>query len=380
MPVSLSFWEKEAFFQDIDVMVIGSGIVGLHAAIALKEKQADLRVVVIERGSLPAGASTRNAGFACFGSMTELLDDLSSGEEDAVWALVEKRWRGLQNLRQRLGDQAIDFCPWGGYELFREEESAVHLACLDQMAYFNQQLEGIIGEKSVFEQADQRLGELGFAGIPHLIYNKAEGQLHTGKMMARLLALAQSMGISIYNGMEVSGIKEEQGGVSIEMAEGWVLRAHKIIVATNGLTRRLLPDLAVNPARNQVLITKPISGLKIKGTFHYDRGFFYFRNVENRLLLGGGRCLDLRGEETDEFGLTPKIQGALLDLLRSTILPNQAFVIEQWWSGIMGIGDKKVPIVKQLGNHITVAVRLGGMGVAIGALVGEEAAQLVIDG
>ena len=73
-PTTLSFWERDSFFNDIDVVIIGSGIVGLSTALSLRERDATLRIAIIERGAMPTGASTRNAGFACFGSITELLD------------------------------------------------------------------------------------------------------------------------------------------------------------------------------------------------------------------------------------------------------------------------------------------------------------------
>src|ERR1043165_8455896 len=116
--MNLSFWERSTFFSDMDVVIIGSGIVGLNAALALRKKNKHLRIVVLERGILPSGASSKNAGFACFGSPSELLDDLKKQSEDAVFSLVEKRWKGLLRLRKNLGDKAIDLHNWGGYEVF----------------------------------------------------------------------------------------------------------------------------------------------------------------------------------------------------------------------------------------------------------------------
>jgi hypothetical protein len=43
----------------------------------------------------------------------------------------------------------------------------------------------------------------------------------------------------------------------------------------------------------------------------------------------------------------------------------------------MGIGNKKKPILKQLSNNVSCGVRLGGMGVAIGASVGRDLADLI---
>jgi hypothetical protein len=36
---------------------------------------------------------------------------------------------------------------------------------------------------------------------------------------------------------------------------------------------------AVKPARAQVLITEPIDNLDVRGTFHLDCGYYYFRNI-----------------------------------------------------------------------------------------------------
>ena len=58
-------------------------------------------------------------------------------------------------------------------------------------------------------------------------------------------------------------------------------------------------------------------------------------------------------------------------------MPNQKFEIESTWSGILGVGNTKKPIVQTISKNVSVAVRLGGMGVAIGSLVGEEGAELI---
>ena len=130
-------------------------------------------------------------------------------------------------------------------------------------------------------------------------------------------------------------------------------------------------------ARAQVLITSPIKDLHIKGTFHLDEGYYYFRNIDNRILLGGGRNLDFKTEETTQFGQTNRIQNKLESLLKTIILPNNEFEITHRWSGIMGVGNQKKPIVKQLSEHTYCGIRLGGMGVAIGSLVGKELADLL---
>jgi hypothetical protein len=95
-------------------------------------------------------------------------------------------------------------------------------------------------------------------------------------------------------------------------------------------------------------------------------------------LLGGGRNLDFKGEETAEFGLTDQIQQRLERLLRERIIPGKDFAVEQRWSGIMGMGPLKTTIIQPVSSNVFCAVRMGGMGVAIGSLVGEDAARLVM--
>lgn len=375
---SPSFWERASFLSGIDLAVIGSGIVGLSAAIHFKERRPQSRVVVLERGALPLGASTRNAGFACFGSLTELMDDLEKQAEDQVFVLVEKRWRGLQRLRSRIGDAVMDFQLSGNFEIFREDEEQVYQKCLDQIEYFNKKVQPITGSASTYCRSDEAAGHFGFKNVKHLIKNSCEGQLHTGKMMRRLISLAQEKGVEIFSGVQIENLEDSTSGPVLETAQGWELRPAKVLAATNGFARQLLPALDVQPARNQVIITHPVPGLKVKGCFHYDRGYVYFRNVDDRILLGGARNLDFETEKTEQFGDTDLIQRALSGLMSEMILPGQKWSLDMCWSGIMGVGPEKKPIVQKWTENIAVAVRMGGMGVAIGTLVGEEGAELLI--
>jgi len=374
----LSYWERETFFKNLDVAVVGSGIVGLAAAIHLKTLDPKLRVAVLERGPLPIGASTRNAGFACFGSMTELLDDLTHMSEDDVLAVVEKRWRGLQRLRALVGDANLDFQMLGGYEMFTSEEADIFEKCRAQIPDFNHKIGKITGHSEVYKIVDERLPRFGFQGVRHLILNQAEGQVHTGKMMSALLKTAIERGVQVFNGFSIKDLKDSSQGVEIETESGWTIRVPKVLVAVNGFAKRLFPHADVYPARNQVLITQPIPGLAVEGCFHYDRGYFYFRNLDGRILLGGGRNLDLEKEKTDEFGSNDLIRKALYELLETVICPGQKVEIDAWWTGILGLGPVKKPIIERFSPNVTVAVRLSGMGVAIGTLVGQEGAELVL--
>ena len=370
--MNLSYWELKNWFTNIDYTIVGSGIVGLHAALRLRERFPDSKILVLEKGMLPQGASTKNAGFACFGSLSEIIDDLKSHSEEEVIQLIEKRWKGLQLLRKNLGDDAIDFKPFGGYELFLKNDDTNYDLSLNKMSFVNEILKPVF-KTTVFAKEIERFR---FNGIKeYLIFNPFEAQIDTGNMMQALLKKANSNNILILNQQMVTEYHESKSDVQVAIGD-FNFKTKKIVFATNGFASSITNG-AVKPARAQVLITEPIPNLDIKGTFHLDKGYYYFRNIDDRILIGGGRNLDFEGETTSEFGETAIIQNQLEYLLKNVILPNQDFKVEHRWSGIMGLGSSKNPIVSQLSEHVYCGVRLGGMGVAIGSLIGTELADLI---
>lgn len=369
--MQLSYWELKNWFTNVDFTIVGSGIVGLHVGLRLREKYPDSKILILEKGMLPQGASTKNAGFACFGSISEIIEDLKTHTEEEVIQLIQKRWNGLQLLRKNLGDAAIDFKPYGGYELFLKEDESSFQECSNKLSFINEILKPIFKTDVYAKEVDR----FDFGGInEYLIFNPFEAQIDTGNMMQALLKKAVEQDILILNQQIVTSFLDNENNVEVALGD-FSFTTKKLLFATNGFANELTKG-GVKPARAQVLITAPIPNLDIKGTFHLDKGYYYFRNVGDRILLGGGRNLDFETETTTEFGQTEIVQKKLEDLLKKVILPNQDVRIEHRWSGIMGIGNSKKPIVSQLSENVYCGVRLGGMGVAIGSLIGTELADL----
>jgi gamma-glutamylputrescine oxidase len=367
-----SYWEIKEWFTNVDFTIVGSGIVGLNCALNLKTKFPKAKILVLEKGMLPQGASSKNAGFACFGSLSELIDDLENHTEEEVFNLVQKRWDGLQLLRKNLGNKAIDFQQNKGYELFTNAD--FYNECLEQKEKLNQLLKPLFKE-SVFREEENIFN---FKGIHNnYIANVFEGQIDTGKMITELLRKVSLLGIKILNNTTVTSFEDLKSKVLVN-TDQHSFYTSKLLIATNGFAKDLVKE-KVNPARAQVLITKPIKNLSIKGTFHLEKGYYYFRNIDDRILLGGGRNLDFKTEETTNFDVTSIIQEKLLEILSTIILPDTNFTIDFSWSGIMGVGNQKKAIVKQLSNNVYCGVRLGGMGVAIGGLIGKELSELLYE-
>ncbi|MBS1645043.1 MAG: FAD-binding oxidoreductase [Bacteroidetes bacterium] len=374
----LSFWERESFLR-YDHIVVGSGITGLSVALELRKTFPKARILVLERGLFPTGASTRNAGFACMGSASELLDDLKTQNEADVVSLFARRKKGLDLLRARLGDERLDYRKEGGYELIAHKDRAI----LDKLDYLNSLLQPILNDAAYIPQ-DDAVKKFGFAeqSVATVIYSPFEGSIHTGKAIRALLDLAIAQGIEVKTGASVTRFFEEKDRMEVQVTssnkkEAYSLKCKTLCICTNAFTPHLLPEVDVVPGRGQIILTKPIPGLRLKGIFHYDEGYYYFREIEGRVLLGGGRNLDFSAEQTEEFALSSRIQNSLEEMLTNMILPGQQFELDMRWAGIMAFGKSKSPVIKTFSNRLFGAFRFGGMGVALSSLAAQEIAQLI---
>lgn len=379
----LSFWEKESLLQ-YDTIIIGAGLVGLSTALGVKDRAPNNRVLVLERAVLPTGASTKNAGFACTGSLTEIIDDLNNMPEADLLALVELRQKGLQRLRKRLGDTNIGYAENGSWELISNNPD--ELSSLDRIAEINTKLKTVLGPVAFQAYSyDNHKEQFGFneKHVKYIVKNYYEGELNSGMMMRNLIDLCISRGIEIKTGCPVENIHETPTGAEVVVAHHYLktaisFKASQVGVCTNAFTSQLFPGLDLKPGRGQVLVTKPIDNLPFKGIYHFDKGYYYFRRLGNRVLFGGGRNLDFEGEQTTEFAFNNNIHAELLHKLETVILPGTRFEIADWWTGIMAFGSTKFPVVKRHSAHISLGVRMGGMGVAMGSEIGEQLADLML--
>jgi len=374
LSVSPSYWESKTFLQHQDVIVIGGGIVGLTAAISMMDKEGIHHVTILERGPIPMGASTRNAGFACFGSLSELIADRkrSSTPED-IKDIVSMRKNGLDLLRQLVPDQEMDYVASGGYEYFSATQTDDFEECWDHIDEYN----ALVEEATDLSDAYQLLSDNRFGfNSPHpLIYNKHEGQLNPAKLVKYLVKIAKDKGVTIINGAAVDRIEEHDESISAVLSSGHQFSASKLVHTTNAFVQDLMDLADVKPVRNQVYVTEEIAQLSTRGCFHSQEGYIYFRNIDNRLLIGGARQ-HFNTEDTHDFGQTPEIKNYLRDfLIRELGLP-ASIRFDYGWSGILAVGSSKKPLIQQISNRQYIGVRMGGMGVAIGSLVGANLANL----
>ena len=370
--VSLSIWEKESFYAPCDIAIVGAGLMGLWTALAIKERNPKVRITIIEKNKTPLGASTRNAGFACFGSPTELLSDLEVIGKDEMLRIVEMRYKGIEKIRRYFNDSQIDFDPCGGYECINKD-SRFWPALDDRISQLNKMLKDITSKRFVFTYAGDKLSTLGLQQFDTLLENNTEAALHSGKLIQSLSQLVISKGVNIIYGFELKHWNAGSQDFELVSSSGDRLKTGRCILCTNAFTPELIPNSEVTPGRGQIIVTSVIPNLPLKGTFHFNEGYYYWRNVGNRILLGGGRNIDFEGEETTNMNGSDLIRTHLADFLKKHIHPSIAYQIEHSWSGIMAFTDTGKPITADKDNFF-VAIACNGMGVALTPIIAETVA------
>jgi glycine/D-amino acid oxidase-like deaminating enzyme len=345
----------------VDVAVVGAGVTGCACALALAER--GLRVAVYDARRVAGGASGRNGGFALRGAAPaydEARKRLGRDRAQALWALTE---RSLDRMEPLAGDAlrrsaslrlAVDGAELGALRLehdaLREDGFAVEW--LDQLS-------GVCAGR--------------FAGG---IRHPGDGSLVPARWVRRLALRATEAGARFYEEHAVSDLAS--------------LPADRIVVATDGYTHALVPELdaAIVPARGQVVATVPLD-VRLFDVPHYARqGYDYWQQLpDGRLVVGGWRDADFDAETTRVEEVTPPIQerieSFIVDLLGE--LPP----LTHRWAGIFGVTESKLPYVGPLwrDDRVWVAAGYSGHGNVLGfacgelvgrALAGEDVPELAL--
>ena len=194
---TFSYWEQQCL-DSVDWVVIGAGLVGLQSARRIKETYPHQRVLVVDVHAMGGAASLRNAGFVCFGSAGEMLDEIDRTSESEAVMLYDKRFQGIQRLMNRYGSERLGFEATGGMEVFVAGEADEAERGLGSLGYLNELLKSIQGD-----------GAFTGCGTSHLgmhIYGKgvmapAEGGIQTHLLYRAVRMDAIAVGVEIHEGM-----------------------------------------------------------------------------------------------------------------------------------------------------------------------------------
>lgn len=359
--MTTSYWLEEAAeplprrrqARRPDAIVVGGGVTGCSCALTLA--QSGLRVRLHEAREVAGGASGRNGGFALRGGAgpyDRARKALGRERALALWELTE---RTLDRLESLAGDA---FRRVGSLRL------AADVAECDELRDEHDALraDGLAVEWVEREQLEQPLRHL-FHGALH---HPPDGALQPARWVRRLARHAAEAGAEIV----------QHNRVTVEE-----LDADAVVVATDGLTGTLLPELrhAVRPTRGQMVVTEPLPELRY-GRPHYARaGYDYWHQLpDRRLVLGGNRDAALEDEFTDIEETSPVVQERIEALAER--LSGFKPAITHRWAGIWGGSPDGLPLVGRVPgrDRVWVAGGYAGHGNVLGLACGDLVARAVL--
>lgn len=369
-----SYWELKNWSSHYDLLIVGAGFTGLYTALYSKRKRPDWRIAVVDAGDYSRGASSRNAGFVCFGSPSEILSDIEAIGYDATIDLLRSRMIGCEAIKQFAGD-SCNLQIEGGTEIYSGSQEELMRRCMDELGEINEMVYAAFGIRNCFSAMDPL--ELGIKNASGAIHNALEAKVDPVMLIDKLEADVRSLGIDIRMRSEILDYRtSSRTGVEVFTNCGPITATH-MAICTNALGRRFLGDTDITTGKNQVYVTQPVPS-NIRGTFHMEEGYVYFRGVDNRILIGGGRHLESAEVADGDLTYNEKVKNYLKDVLIEHVVDLKSVTFEFGWMGHIGTSEDKTPIVKSVAPNVYLGVRLGGMGVALASSVAMKIVDLIV--
>jgi gamma-glutamylputrescine oxidase len=354
----VSFWLEEPrddlraarFDGRAEVAVIGGGVTGCSCALTLAER--GVRVRLFEAGEIAAGASGRNGGFALRGAAEPY--DRARGDlgHEQARRLMELTERSLDRIESLAGDafRRVGSLRLAADEAERHELRREHDALRE---------DGFAVEW--VDDLDEPLDRLYFGALHH----PPDGALYPARWVRRLAAHAAAAGADIR--------EHEPASVDVD--------ADAVVVAGDGFTASLLPDLAdlVRPTRGQVLATDPLPELRYPRPHYARHGYDYWQQLpDRRLVIGGNRDAALTDEETDAVETTELIQERLDELVERLVGTRPR--VSHRWAGIWGTTPDQIPLVGPVPSRdgVWIAGGYSGHGNALGFACGDLVARAIL--
>lgn len=366
-----SYWHRTALDgEEVDFLVVGAGIAGVSAAIALREARPDARVLVCDPWGVAGAASGRNAGFLISGNAENYATAVAAFGRDRAAAL--RRWSIESTARLRALAARHDVRGW------RHEEGSWGVAIDDD-------------EDAQLRASAELLAEDGFAATYHAawphgrgfrgaLHDAADGGVHPVRL---LRGLAHAAGLRVEAASVLDLAAAAGGGFAVATGAG-VVRAGEVLVCVNAFLRHVLPEAAgwVRPVRGQVLVTAPLPARIMEGVAYCNHGYDYFRQLpDGRVLMGGRRHLHAEEEVGDVARPTRAVQVDLEAFLREHFAAfDDGVAVDYRWAGTMGFSATDLPIIARAPSGVCVAAGFTGHGMSYGTQAGFALADLALGG
>lgn len=394
------------------VVVIGGGIVGLTAALALAER--NIPVVLLEKGRLAGEQSSRNLGWVR--KTSRMADDIPLAlAADRLWAAMPER------TGQDVGYRQAGIMFVGR----TDAQMAMHEGWLKSVEHL-----GLDSQLLTAQQIAARVpgGRGNWAGG---IYTPSDGRAEPTLASSAIARAAIAKGVTIVENCAVRTLSLAGGNVSGVVTEKGEIRCEQVLLAGGLWSRRFLGNLGVSlptlPLICSVLRTAPMEGPTdiavgapdFSFRKHHDGGFIITQRgaldaslTLDHLLIGSRYLQQLRTQRSflrisvgtnfvrdlalprrwKAHGRSPFEQVRTLDPQVNPALNQEAMtnlraawpafekaVIADVWAGAIDVTPDSNPVIGRVAKipGLTLATGFSGHGFGTSPAAGQLAADLV---
>ncbi|MEJ5075252.1 NAD(P)/FAD-dependent oxidoreductase [Erwinia sp. MYb535] len=394
------------------VVVIGGGIVGLTAALALAER--NIPVVLLEKGRLAGEQSSRNLGWVR--KTSRMADDIPLAlAADRLWAAMPER------TGQDVGYRQAGIMFVGR----TDAQMAMHEGWLKSVEHL-----GLDSQLLTAQQIAARVpgGRGNWAGG---IYTPSDGRAEPTLASSAIARAAIAKGVTIVENCAVRTLSLAGGNVSGVVTEKGEIRCEQVLLAGGLWSRRFLGNLGVSlptlPLICSVLRTAPMEGPTdiavgapdFSFRKHHDGGFIITQRgaldaslTLDHLLIGSRYLQQLRTQRSflrisvgtnfvrdlalprrwKAHGRSPFEQVRTLDPQVNPVLNQEAMtnlraawpafekaVIADAWAGAIDVTPDSNPVIGRVAKipGLTLATGFSGHGFGTSPAAGQLAADLV---
>ena len=363
---------SEVLPAEVDVAIVGSGYTGLTAARILAK--AGRSVAVMDQYEIGWGASSRNGGMATPGLKKDIFKIHKKYGMDYAREFWKSSVDAIDLLEQIIIEENID-CDWS-------RKGHIALACkqshYDELPEYAAWIKKEMGHEKTIVPREKIRSEIGTDAYFGGLSDESSGGLQPAKYVDGLARAVADLGVRLYENTRVEKICRNNGAHELITSKG-DMKAGEVIIATNGYTDMLVPELKpkVFPVGSYIIVSEPLPQalqdiLSPKRRMFYDSKWFinYFRLTPDGRMLWGGRndlSTDLDLNESAEI-LSQQVYKVFPEL--------NDYEFTHTWTGKLGITFDLMPHIGTI-NGIHYAFGYGGHGLSIATYLGTELGLLI---
>jgi len=365
--------EQASLPTHAEVVVIGSGYTGLHAA--LQTARAGRHTVVLDAGDAGWGCSTRNGG-QISPSIKPGYDELAARHGPRrAFDILKEGHDALAWIREFVDAEGIE-CDYKVPGRFHAAHGPRHFRRLARSV--EREIEGLESDAVVVPPAETRR-ELGTDAYHGGVVFPHHASLHPARYHRGLLERVREAGAVVASHCPAQGIDREGDRLRVGTPRG-PITARDVVVASNGYTGSATPwqRRRVVPIGSYVIATEPLDAALMDRLMPTDRVvsdtrrvvYYYRPSPDRKRIVFGGR---VSAAETDPRRSGPRLRAELVKLFPEL---GGARISHSW----VGFVAYTFDTLAHIGRHDGIHYAMGycGSGVSMASYLGMRAGQQVL--